>query len=488
MTIKPNIAFDAEVERLNFIKGSLGTHYNVLKHLAAIIHGTKLYILFPYVQHFNLEIFFRLGYEAKRSTADSELKYDFEQKFPYLKDDSRRHKGIIEQAFNLSSGLLWLHRDTWKWGRQDRYLSHMDLKPENILIDGDPRDHRTPAGIFKITDFGVSAFDKSTNSRVQEGQTIGDFAAHVASPVPLNNRRGNGPYQPPEVDLEREQVANGLLPSEGNQAMDCRKCDVWSFLCVMCEAMAFALDKDTGVDNLRNVRSQGGFYRRSPVQLDRDTVITAQNTFLKTEILGWWSQITEIYQDQWVKDMVSFLQRSMKPYPGDRASFEDICRQLKDMDKVLGLPRPTYPAKSIQNQQAPLPQGDTTLNKSSLESPSATVLSSQSPQAHSKQIKRLSGVPPAMPRQALRHDVKFRLRRQTELPYLKVYALSLDISGLRVAVLVRNEVHILPTMENEFPTESRLLSREGDWSKIQLAYPYLAAYGNGNRNSSHVRF
>ena len=199
-----------------------------------------------------------------------------------------------------------------------------------------------------------------------------------------------------------------------------------------------------------------------------------------------------------MKDIVSLLRRSMKTCPGDKGNFEDICKQLKNMDKVLSIPRKSHPAKASELQQVPVSQTapDNAIIKSTqrlqaqpepieqLSPNEAGLLKHQSPNLLS--TNQSNFVPPAMRRRALRHDVKFRLRRQTELTYVKISALSLDNSGLRVAVMVRNEVHILPSMEDEIPTESRLLSREGDWSKIQLAYPYVAAYESGNGKLSHV--
>ena len=92
--------------------------------------------------------------------------YDFNQAFPQLESEQTLHQALLKRMFQIASALVRLHEEPHLFGELDRYLAHSDLKPENILLvhhnhAGTSASHH-PAGKWRLTDFGVSVFDKAT--------------------------------------------------------------------------------------------------------------------------------------------------------------------------------------------------------------------------------------------------------------------------------------------------------------------------------------
>ena len=482
-----------------------------MKHLAAIVYGNRFLILFPFVQHFNLEIFLRAGFEPQRSTADAKQKYSFETKFPLLDDDLRRHRAIVEQMWGLASALLWLHRDLRIFSRKDRYLAHNDFKPENILIDGNPDDKKTPAGRWKLTDFGISAFDKSTNARVEEVPSLRDFTARITTSS--RPRRGHGPYQPPEVTLKREKIASSLYYPDEAPDLDGRKCDAWSFACVLCDLLAFALDRNNGVSKLRQVKFDGqndNFYSGDDLPINRDTVITTQNTWVKNAVVAWWDDIKLIRTAPWVPAYVSIVEQTMKPRPEDRKDLEFITDRLFNLQPLL-----TYNESQHQHESAPQPEFRNSLLRPDRYSPPDSHLNdSHNPSSTSSQRidnvsdtsdtlsnnNRTCDTPPVTtiqitPQILLQPNKKVHLEKAIPFAYRSsiIKALAIEASGMRVAILCEtheNRVHVLPTREDSSSNENRHLSRKLDSPGLCLSYPYFAAFGNDimDQYQKHVSF
>ena len=309
-----------------------------MKHLAALLYGNKFLILFPFVRHYNLEIFLRSGYDASYGTTDAFKVYDFSEKFPLLNGtDSCRHRAILAQAYGLADALLWLHRDLKIFGRADSYLAHNDLKPENILIDGDPTDPATPAGRWKLTDFGISTFRKSNNSPVDEMPSLRDLTTRVTTdPRP---RRGQGPYQPPEVYLEKAKSAKFIFSSDVSN-VDGRKCDTWSFACIMCDLLAFALKKGLGVAEMRKARFGGEnnhFFSQDPLPISAGTRITAHNTQVNKGLLEWLEDFRNPPTPRWVPGYLRIVECTLIPCPEDRVKgLKFITRSLSDLSNLIG--------------------------------------------------------------------------------------------------------------------------------------------------------
>lgn len=288
-----------------------------MKHIAALIHGDEFMIILPLANLYNLEIFLRGGYEPNPSTDDLRQKYDFEVEFPMLKTSVELQHAVVKEAHYLASALKWLHEDLKVFGSADRYLAHMDLKPANVLLVGDPR---SPAGKWMLSDFGVSSFDKATNAR-SNTPSIRDVGLRFTSRG-FQDRivRGHGPYQPPEVHFDN---------------VDNRKCDVWSFSCVLCDILAFAVGRTESVYALRNSRygpDDDYFYETSASTKTKTQTVDDSNTKLKSEISGWWDSLeSEHYSTGWVIDYINVLRNALKIKPSDRPGIGEIVQGLSGL-------------------------------------------------------------------------------------------------------------------------------------------------------------
>ena len=321
--------FKREVQNLDYIKESLTDSKRVMKHIAAIVHGNDFMILLPYADLFDLEIFLRGGYDPHPSTDESRMVYDFDAKFPMLNTPLKLQRALIEEAHQLASALKWLHEDLKIFGSYNRYLAHMDLKPANVLLVGNPLHARSYAGKWMLSDFGVSSFEKATNARAPDTPSIRDVGYKLTS-LGFQDRvvRGHGPYQPPEVDLEN---------------VDGRKCDVWSFSCVLCDILAFAIGRTEALSKLRNSRYSGDddyFYQ---TKTNLRTEIDDSNTELKPQIVQWWQELAnEPSSPLWATNIVKILRNALQPKPSDRP---DIAAIVRDLDKL---------APPITSREAPL--------------------------------------------------------------------------------------------------------------------------------------
>ena len=321
--------FKREVQNLDYIKESLTDSKRVMKHIAAIVHGNDFMILLPYADLFDLEIFLRGGYDPHPSTDERRMVYDFDAKFPMLNTPLKLQRALIEEAHQLASALKWLHEDLKIFGSYNRYLAHMDLKPANVLLVGNPLHARSYAGKWMLSDFGVSSFEKATNARAPDTPSIRDVGYRLTS-LGFQDRivRGHGPYQPPEVDLEN---------------VDGRKCDVWSFSCVLCDILAFAIGRTEALYRLRNSRYSGGddyFYQ---TKANLRTEIDDSNTQLKPQIIRWWEELAnEPSSPPWATNVVKILRNALQPKPSDRP---DVATIVRDLDKL---------APRITSREAPL--------------------------------------------------------------------------------------------------------------------------------------
>ena len=288
-----------------------------MKHIAAIVHGNDFMIILPHANLYDLEIFLRSGFDPDPSTEEGRKIYDFNDTFPKLTTSFTLQRALVEEAHQLASALKWLHEDLKIFGSYESYLAHMDLKPSNVLLVGDAR---LPAGKWMLSDFGVSSFDKTTNARVTDAPSIRDVGHRLTSRGFQDEIvRGHGPYQPPEVDL-----AN----------VDSRKCDVWSFCCVLCDILAFAIGQTEAVHSLRNSRYDARddyFYKTMTSTGDQKvTEINESNTQIKPEIVQWWKDL-ERSSTRWVKGFVEVLRQGLKPTPSRRPRIAAIVQGLNEL-------------------------------------------------------------------------------------------------------------------------------------------------------------
>ena len=317
-------SFHRESDNLDILKESFRGSKRVMQHIASLIHGNNFMILLPLAEHGDLEIFLRDGYKAGANTKYNHKFYDFNEAFPELASEQVLHEALLKEMFEITSALVWLHEELHLFGKLDRYLAHLDLKPENILLAhdnhaGTSASHH-PAGKWMLTDFGVSVFDKATNQKATRVHSIRDAGPRLTSRADRNDAmRGHGPYQPPEVDLDK---------------VDGRMCDVWSLACIFCDILAFAFGRGTALHKFRKLRYDGKddyFYRNKGSSEDRARVINSSNTELKSEIKDWLRAHANVSTHNWVAPYVSIIERALVPRPLDRPKMKEIMQGLNSL-------------------------------------------------------------------------------------------------------------------------------------------------------------
>lgn len=301
--------FDRELRRLGWVKRAKeGTR--IMKHIAALAHGGNVMILLPMAEHFDLDVFLRGGFKPTRDTDDARQLYDFDSRFPKLKDADLGLM-LVKELCELASAVRWLHEGSEASQELYRSLAHMDLKPENILI---VEDSNSPIGRWMLSDFGVSLFGLSKDIS-QGGSTRTTASSYVNGP-----QRGCGTYQPPEIKHE---------------TIDGRKCDVWSFGCILLDVMSFALGRTELFYEVRRLRNCGGddyFYQSKVKEMDAQMPISNANTEVKTQIKRWLeTQKRSASHPPWVRDYINIIESTLKCDPLDRPNIGFIVGALSKL-------------------------------------------------------------------------------------------------------------------------------------------------------------
>ena len=302
-------SFRREFRRLGWVKEAK-EDIRIMKHIAALAHGANVMILLPMAEHFDLDVFLRHGFKPTRDTKEAEKLYDFNTRFPGLKDDELS-AALIKELCELASAVQWLHEGNEASQSLYRSLAHMDLKPENILV---AEDRSSLIGKWMLTDFGVSLF--SLSQEVSSGQS----ARTTASSYFDEPRRGCGTYQPPEIK---------------HPGIDGRKCDVWSFGCILVDVMSFALGRTKLFQKVRALRNYGGddyFYQTKLGRMDAQTSISSANTKLKTPIRHWLNdQKGSATHAGWVRCYIDIINSTLKCDPQDRQNIGSVVCTLSGL-------------------------------------------------------------------------------------------------------------------------------------------------------------
>lgn len=312
--------FHDEVKRLDYLKEGYHNSSRVMKHIAAVVYGDTFMIILPLAEHRDLEIFLRCGKTPNPNTLAEVPVYDFDERFKALKEDLTLHRGLIRECFEIASALLWLHEELRIYGKLDRYLAHMDLKPDNILIDS---EEGHPVGKWMISDFGVSLFDKIMNEPVADVHSIRDLGRKATSRVNQTSvHRNQFGYSPPEIDLSK---------------IDGRKCDVWSFVCILCDVLAFALGKRDGLHNFRKIRSNedDNFFATTTNLGNRKTEIDNSNTEVKQGIKDWLQNKEVENAFPWVPEFVRVIRQGLIPDPRVRPGIRSIMTALGTISTTI---------------------------------------------------------------------------------------------------------------------------------------------------------
>ena len=497
--------FHRELANLELLKEGLRGSRRVMQHIAAIVHGNDFMILLPMAELYDLEVFLRGGKRPLADTRETVEIYRFEEAFPHLVTDDMLHKALLKELFEISSALVWLHEELHIYGSLDRYLAHLDLKPENILLTldshQDAHDPQYPAGKWMLTDFGVSLFDKETNQKATHFSSIRDAGPRLTSRVNRDQiTRGHGPYEPPEVDLE---------------SVDARKCDVWSYGCILCDVLAFACGRARALHDFRIRRFDGRndyFYRAKGNSSDRAKVINSGNTELKSEIREWFRAQALASPHSWVSGYVGAIEKALVPTPSDRPNLRDIMQDLEKLPHTKDDTSLPIISKSDDNgnwsQDIPEPISPTGASRPSVSSlpivirsstsatpePSSELADQQSTKSSSHHagsgLGRLSSSSPAAENS---DNQKSRISKYEDYPKLTitfprketVTAVALTPGGEIVAYLHSHHVSAYWTHDGSKFGAILDLHPHVEWTKVRIASHFLAIYGMAAREK-HV--
>lgn len=300
--------FKDEVRNLDLLRSSLSRHTRIMTHLGTLIHGNKFNIFFPW--------------------ADLDLReFIYEKRIDRL--GMKKSIDLLQEASELADALAFLHNGIEIPGGRRVSCVHMDLKPENIVVRIDPK---SPAGVWMITDFGISTIKPSSDDptvhsaaskRLSALNSVRDVHASLTRTIP---KRKPGPFQAPEV---QNTTARGVG----------RKSDIWSLGCILCLVLALGEGPDM-VSRFDKERSRDGgpdvstdyFYKEADG-------ISASRTGVKWEVknsvLDWLEKLAKRCNPQkhWVRDYVNLLKRmiviEMDQRPDTRKVHADLEKILK---------------------------------------------------------------------------------------------------------------------------------------------------------------
>lgn len=365
-------------------------------HLATIIHDRIHYILLPFADHFDVNIFLRCG-----MSDDVKQVYDFRQKFPYVAEisdplSSLVTRDLLRQCNALTDALRWLHEGMYVSESPDSlFCAHMDLKPANILIVG-PTSEELRVGRWKISDFGISVFRKQEKDQETKYGTSLDYYTQVT----MNTRpkRAEGPYTAPEVCQNQNQRGVG------------RRSDVWSFGCFFSEVYLFALGRAELVNEFRMIRKQntGTDYFYMQTRMPSLGATRTARYEIRPWILNYLSAIPDKYagnKNRWGTCCVQSIYKMLNPDPERRPPSRDLrsltwhvtqhfglspddlgcdCTILSSGTPKLGSPLPTPegpspPLIAVKASSTPVPSSRTSSHTIPLRSDSQTLHSHSEP-------------------------------------------------------------------------------------------------------------
>lgn len=443
-------------------------------------------ILLPLAELRDLDVFLRGGYIALDDTRDQRKVYDFSEEFPgMVPPNPLLHVALFNQLFEVASALVWLHEDLRILGSLDRYCAHMDLKPGNILIT---RDEKSQVGRWVISDFGISLFDKSTNRKALKVNSIRDVGPRLTSRAHQDEViRGRGPYEPPEVS---------------NKDVNGRKCDVWSFGCVLSDVLEFALGGTPSVDEFHSHRfckdhlqnADDYFYQLKPSVKTIPRIRNESNTQVKKEVLDWFDTRSSPSSSPWVRDCIGLLKKMIVIDPVARASARDT------MEGINGLMATHFRNGAILSQDVPgtaktppsrTPPPQVEIHLHSV--PEVSLIEDQNsvPTIPEEGIIATVVVPPASDQSSTIAIAGLDPQECITLPsYGKAVDVAVSASGEHVALLYVGSARIYQIEKGVIAKPEIRLPSTTTWTRLCITAHYLAVYGikkkTGDKEVSNV--
>ena len=285
----------------------------ILVHTAAIWQENRLFLLWPFVGLGSLDVFLRGGWLKVEDSGTYEKIYEFDERFPLLRDEDRLRRAIVKEAFDLVVALLWLHEGS-EANAGATYMAHTQLKPSKILIDGDSFDPGSPAGHWKICDFDLAAFEKATN--------------HPATSIPQLQQRDLLPIRDYAACLGHHKKSSSFTkayrklhkftgPSrveEGRPSTDLRVGNITALGGILCDLLAFILERKTGVKKVERLRA------------DEDLLIIEPGT--STQFQEWLEELVRNFKMPWVKTFAAIITGTL----GARSEMKDLRWVMSELE------------------------------------------------------------------------------------------------------------------------------------------------------------
>ncbi len=321
--------FNDEVRILNLLRSSQSKHLRIMTHLGTLIHGDRFNIFFPW--------------------ADMDLReFIYEERVDHL---GMKPIHLLEEASHLADALAFLHNGITIPGGSQVCCVHMDLKPENIVVIF---NQKSPAGIWMITDFGISKIKPSSDDQTAHGVAsegllalnyVGDATTNFTRTVP---NRKPGPFQAPEV---QNTTARGVG----------RKSDIWSLGCIFGLVLARGEGRNM-VSRFDKERSRDGgptdyFYKEADARSAPRTGVTWE---VKNNVLNWLDALAENsnLQKYWVHDFVDLVKRmiviEMDERPDARKVHADLETILEKSKAAGSSPSSKEPLKRLSSRNTKL--------------------------------------------------------------------------------------------------------------------------------------
>lgn len=289
---RDNEEFINQARTLQILKESIQSHEHILKHLATITKNSTFIIILPFAEYGDLDKFL-YAHEAADGLRHGYSLLDTLGSKPH----SQVVPDLLDQASKIASALSFLHSDITVSGNRRIYLAHIDLKPANILITA---SNNLTVGHWVLSDFGLSAFDMSTQRRDRDLQSIGDTAIHLSRrTIAANPDRASGTYQAPE------SFADGIVGREG---------DVFSLGAIISEVLTFATG---GASNVAVFKE----WRMSSVPIPNDSFFAPTHpgqSEVRPAVIKWLDNLSRKAHVLWVSRCVSIIKRCLVTKPETR--------------------------------------------------------------------------------------------------------------------------------------------------------------------------